>query len=90
MKHNLCQDRLEKVKSSSVFCAQVDEKGLLNRKFATFDAGNSMLWNYLLHNMFVVVLTGKTTSFYSETPLLTKTTEHSPRQTREKTQGNLL
>ena len=68
---------------------QVDEKGLLNRKFATFDAGNSMLWNYLLHNMFVVVLTGKTTSFYTKSPLLKQPNIHQDRLGTN-ISGNLL
>lgn len=40
------------------FSSLVDERTNLNRKLATFDAGNSMLWNYLLHNM-----CGTSTSF---------------------------
>eukprot|EP01043_Picozoa_sp_COSAG02_P032391 COSAG02_NODE_2162_length_9623_cov_3.592923_3_plen_603_part_00 len=41
----------------SRFGVLVDERSNLNRRLATFDAGNTLMWKYMLHNLFVVVLT---------------------------------
>ena len=41
----------------SRFGALVDERSNLIRRLATFDAGNTIMWKYMLHNLFVVVLT---------------------------------